>query len=382
MRLAVYTDYAYHELDGHVYAERAFALFLARLAESFERLVVVGRLDPSPEGARYPLGDRIEFVALPYYESLARPAAAIGAMRGSLTAFRRALDGVDAVWLLGPHPLALAFAGAALRRRRKVALGVRQDLPAYVRSRHPQRRLLRAAAVALDASYRALSRLYPTIVVGPALARRYRRARDLLEISVSLISSGDLRAPESGVARSYDGERTVLSVGRIEREKNPLLLADVLAELERAEPGRWRLAVCGEGPMEAGLAERLAALELADRAELHGYVPFGEGLNALYRDAHAVLHVSLTEGLPQVLLEAFAAATPVVATDVGGVREAVGDAALVVPPASAEAAARGLIRVASDAALRTRLIRGGAAFVAARTAGVETRRVAGFLRRL
>ena len=44
MRLAAYTDYSYHRVDGRVYAERAFALFLDRLAGSFERLTVLGRL--------------------------------------------------------------------------------------------------------------------------------------------------------------------------------------------------------------------------------------------------------------------------------------------------------------------------------------------------
>ena len=45
--------------------------------------------------------------------------------------------------------------------------------------------------------------------------------------------------------------------------------------------------------------------------------------------------MSWTEGLPQVLFEAFAAGTPVVATAVGGVPEAVGDAALLIPPGDA-----------------------------------------------
>ena len=57
-------------------------------------------------------------------------------------------------------------------------------------------------------------------------------------------------------------------------------------------------------------------------------MPLRDGLLALYRSAHVLLHVSWTEGLPQVLFEAFAAGLPVVATDVGGVAEAAGDGAL------------------------------------------------------
>ena len=70
---------------------------------------------------------------------------------------------------------------------------------------------------------------------------------------------------------------------------------------------------------------------MEDRAELLGYLPIHGGLMDRYRSVNAFLHVSWTEGMPQVLLEAFAAGTPVVATAVGGVPEAAGDAALLIP---------------------------------------------------
>ncbi len=109
-------------------------------------------------------------------------------------------------------------------------------------------------------------------------------------------------------------------------------------------------------------------------------MPFGERLDELYRSSHVLLHVSLTEGLPQVLLEGFAAATPVVATDVGGVAAAVGDAALLIPPEDAEAAAAAVRRVVEDAPLRGRLLAAGHRYARAHTVEVETRRVAEFLR--
>ena len=46
-RLGVYTDYAYTEVDGKPYAERAFAIFIASLAERLERVVVIGRAWPA-----------------------------------------------------------------------------------------------------------------------------------------------------------------------------------------------------------------------------------------------------------------------------------------------------------------------------------------------
>jgi glycosyltransferase involved in cell wall biosynthesis len=378
MRLLVYGDYSYHLEGRELSAEVSFALFAARLARECERLVLIGRLSPTPELTPYRCGHEAEFVPLPYYDSLAHPAAVIRAAAASLRRFWRALGEVDVVWLLGPHPLAVAFALLAALRRRRVVLGVRQDLPSYVRNRRPGRRLMVAAALALETAFRLLSRRFGVIVVGPALARRYRRARSLLEIMVSLVDSEDVVSPELAAARPYDGELRLISVGRLDPEKNPLLLADVLARL--AEPGRWRLEVCGEGVDEPALAERLERLGVRDDAVLHGYVPVDDGLADLYRESHLLLHVSLTEGMPQVLYEAFAAGLPAVATEVGGVGAgSERDALVLVPPDDPDAAAAALRRVASDPALRERLVRSGLELARARTLDAECRRVAEFI---
>jgi glycosyltransferase involved in cell wall biosynthesis len=379
VRLAVYTDYAYHRVQDQVFAERAFALFVGRLAGELDRLVLVGREAPVVSRARYAVGAEVELVSLPYYSKLSEPWAVLRASIQSVARFWRALPQVDCVWLLGPHPLAIAFAALAAVRRKRVVLGVRQDTRAYVGSRHPGRRWLRIAAASLDAAWRALARRFPVVVVGPEIAAQYDGAKSVLEISVSLVDEEDLVPVPTALRRSYEGELRVISVGRLETEKNPLLLAEVLARL--CEDGdRWRLTVCGEGAMQASLEARLRELGVAERAELLGYVPFGPRLLSLYRDSHALLHVSWTEGLPQVLVEAFAAGIPVVATDVGGVATAVGSAVRLVQPGDAAAAAAELRAVAADRSLREGLVRAGHDYAAARTATVEVRRVAEFLR--
>ena len=377
VRLAVFTDYVYRRRDGRLYAERAFALFLARLGTLIDRLVLVGRYAPSSEAAPYALPEDVEFVGLPYYERLG-PASALGAFTRALRRFWRALDDVDCIWLLGPHPFAVPFAAIAALRRRRVVLGVRQEFMAYIGNRHPGRPLWKLAAFVLEGSFRLLGRFCSVVVVGPDLARQYRHSRDLLEINVSLVAESEIVDPAAD-GREYEGELRLLSVGRLETEKNPLLLAEVLALL--AADGRdWRLRVCGEGHLAPELEGRLTKLGVADRAELLGYVPFGQALDEIYRSSHVLLHVSWTEGLPQVLLEGFAAATPVVATDVGGVGAAVGDAALLIAPGDAPGAADAVRRVVAEPALRARLRSAGHRYALAHTAEVETRRVAEFLR--
>jgi glycosyltransferase involved in cell wall biosynthesis len=199
----------------------------------------------------------------------------------------------------------------------------------------------------------------------------------VLPVTVSLIPERELEVPIP--ERRWDGELTAISVGRLEEEKNPLLLADILFRLRAADP-RWRLVVCGEGPLEQPLRARLTDLGIADAAELRGYLPMDGGLRDAYREAHAFLHVSHTEGLPQVLFEAFAARLPVVATAVGSVPEAAGGAALLVEPDDPDAPAARLRELAADEPLREALIEAGAAQVRAHSMENELQRTAAFLR--
>jgi glycosyltransferase involved in cell wall biosynthesis len=152
----------------------------------------------------------------------------------------------------------------------------------------------------------------------------------------------------------------------------------VLARLN-ADGTRWRLTVIGEGPLRERLAERLGLLGVATDADLRGYVPHDDGLIEAYRSSDVLLHVSWTEGLPQILFEAFAAGLPVVATDVGGIRAAVGPATELIPPGDADAAVQALRRLHADPALRDRRARAGLELARARTLEAETARLAAFI---
>lgn len=379
MRLAVYTDYVYRRIDGVVYAERAFALFLAAVGPHVERLRLIGRLAPNGGQTRYALPGEIELAGLPHYESLANPIQALRSLLGSVAHMWRALEEIDVVWILGPFPHAVLLAFVALVRRTPVVIGVRQEWPSYVRMRRPGHRWMHLSADVLEWIWRTLARCVPVVAVGPELSNQYAHAPAVLDLVVSLVPSAELEKPVP--PREYGGELRILSVGRLDQEKNPLLLADVLAVLDDGN-GRWRLCVCGEGDLARGLEDRLSALGLREKADMLGYVPMGDELFDLYRSSHALLHVSLTEGFPQVIVEAFACGLPTVATDVGGVRAVVDDAALLVGPGDAAAAAAALRRVATDAELRDTLTRAGLQRAHEFTREAQIERLVSFLREM
>ena len=377
VRLGVYTDYVYRRADGVVYAERAFALFLAELSQNVDELVLFGRLEPQPGTWNYRVPEHVRFVELPHYASLADPRQVLTWL-AAMRRFWYALPHLDAVWLLGPHPLAIAFAGLTLSRRRRPILGVRQDLPVYTRSRHPGRRLVLAAAWTLEGAFRTLSRVCPVVVVGPQLARNYRWARKLHVTTVSLIRDADVVPESLALARDWRERIELLTVGRLDAEKNPLLLAEILAGLRRDDP-RWRLTICGDGPMRGQLERYLEELGVADAARLLGYVPIDDGLMEVYRASTAFIHVSWTEGFPQVLVEAFAAGVPAVATAVGGVPAVAEGRARLIPPGDADAAVRQLRAFAEQPLTRAATIRAGLEFASSVTLEAEAARLLAFL---
>ena len=115
------------------------------------------------------------------------------------------------------------------------------------------------------------------------------------------------------------GERIVLSVGRLSKEKAHADLIAAFARLRETDPDlNCKLIIVGDGP------ER-DHLELAARAsgqsELVVFVGQVRGVQPFYALADVFVLPSLSEGSPNVLLEAMAASVPVVATAVGGVPE-------------------------------------------------------------
>ncbi len=156
-------------------------------------------------------------------------------------------------------------------------------------------------------------------------------------------------------------------------------MADILRDALGTDP-RWRLDVCGDGSLADALQVRAAELGVSDRLVMHGHIGFGEPLWRLYRDSHALLHVSMTEGMPQVILEAFAARLPVVATAVGGVPEMVNGRGLLIAPSDAPAGATAVQRVLDDAGERAHNVQAGVDYVRRHTLQAESARLARFLK--
>jgi glycosyltransferase involved in cell wall biosynthesis len=146
-----------------------------------------------------------------------------------------------------------------------------------------------------------------------------------------------------------------LAVGTIEPRKNYPLLLEAYARVRRSHPDMPDLCIAGQaGWKESSLEPRIRALGLADRVRCLGFVP-DEHLAALYRHCLAFVFPSHYEGFGLPVIEAMACGAPVIASHVASVPEVVGDAGLLIDPASVDDLARAMTMVLKQEGYREQL---------------------------
>jgi glycosyltransferase involved in cell wall biosynthesis len=134
-----------------------------------------------------------------------------------------------------------------------------------------------------------------------------------------------------------------LAAGRITAAKDYPNLLRAFAQVHAAIP-RTRLWVAGEGSHRE--EERIRNLAIEEGlSEYIDWLGLREDMPAVFDGADALVLSSAWEGMPLVVGEAMAMEKPVVATDVGGVRELVGDTGVIVPSNNSDVLATAMLRI-------------------------------------
>lgn len=119
-------------------------------------------------------------------------------------------------------------------------------------------------------------------------------------------------------------EPTLLSVGRLERNKGYHILIEALARLRDHLPPTWRWLLVGRGKEEAALRRQVQAVGIAEHVTFVGRLSDAE-LHSLYNEIDLVVHPTLYEGSSLVTLEGMIHRRPVVASAAGGIPDKVFD---------------------------------------------------------
>ncbi|MDE3168441.1 MAG: glycosyltransferase family 4 protein [Acidobacteriota bacterium] len=272
--------------------------------------------------------------------------------RRDLLAYREILAALEefAPDLVSAHTAKAGWLGRAAAAR----LGLRavytpHGLPVGGRFRGPGSALFAAAE-------RFASRWHaPIICVAEAERELALAARLAPPERLFVVHNGVRDVPPEFRAAADSDPVTVCCVARLAAPKDHATLLVALAALRERE---WTLELIGDGPEETNLRRLAARLGIAGRVVFRGYRPDPEAALA----ACQIFALSTrSEAFPRSVLEAMRAGLPVVATDTGGVAEAVegGVTGLLVPPEDVGALTAALDSLIADAALRARLGQAG-----------------------
>src|SRR5215212_10119351 len=193
------------------------------------------------------------------------------------------------------------------------------------------------------------------IALTPGLAARIRdggvapeRVRVIGSGVTAAAFAGNLPDPFPGVRRPR-----VVFVGRLVAQKGVETLVEAAARMRR--PG-VQVLIVGDGPRRRALETAIRRHGLADRVRITGFWPHRK-IPAILRHADVFCLPSRYEELGSVLLEAMQAGLPIVASDVGGIPDALGPAGRLVPLGDAAALAAALDALVLDPSEATRLSR-------------------------
>ncbi len=200
-------------------------------------------------------------------------------------------------------------------------------------------------------SYHYAERVVPVCAFNARWESEFGVTKDKVQVVYNGVD-GERFRPRA-VPRPHPGP-TVVAVIRVDRLKDAMNLIEAMATVRDAVPDA-KCLVYGPAP-DADYA-RLCVREI-ERFRLQGVVDFrGYTLTpeVAYNEGDVVVMPSISEGFPFALLEAMASARAIVATDVGGVAEALGDAGILVPPRQPRQLGEAVVRLFGDPSLRAEL---------------------------
>ena len=158
------------------------------------------------------------------------------------------------------------------------------------------------------------------------------------------------------------GNRPVISlVQRLSEPKTPLVFVAALREVITQRPDVC-IFIVGDGALRSETERAVVELGVTKHVQFLG---LRKDIAAILSASDVVVHSSIREGLPRVVLEALAIGTPIVATNVGGVPEVIRDGinGLLVPSQDSPALSRALLATLSDPATTAERTRAGRASV-------------------
>ncbi len=318
-------------IDSRVVAPVPWFPFSSKFFGSYAKLAMV----PSHETRAGVTVEHPRYVIIPKIGMLTAPYTLYAASLPVLRRLQRErdFDLIDAHYLY-PDGVAAVWLGRALGK--PVVVTARGTDVNFIPQYRLPRRMIKEAALGADGIVAVSQAIKEAIVALDVPARAITVLRNGVNLSLFRPEGREDARKRLGI----EG-RVLLSVGHLVERKGHHIVIAALPDLPNCS-----LMIAGEGPEKAALHRLAAQLKVEDRVRFLGAVAHRE-LQPIYVAADALVLASSREGWPNVLLEAMACGTPVVASAIWGNPEVVASpaAGVLMRERSAGGVAEGVARL-------------------------------------
>lgn len=216
-----------------------------------------------------------------------------------------------------------------------------------------KRFLIAAVRTVVQVNYLYADRIAPVCAFNTRWEKALGAPQENIEVVYNGVSPDVFRPRERPHGNEPGRELSIVSVARSDPNKDLETLVRAAALVRGQVPAKFRVYGSITVPE---YHERV--LKLRKELGLEEYVEFAghrEDVSDVYREADILVQSSVSEAFPYALIEAMMTGAAIVATDVGGSSEAVGDAGIMVPARDPKRLADAIMTLARDASLRATL---------------------------
>lgn len=324
-KIGLYTEASYSGELESIFTSDIFILFIRKVLLEHE-IHIIGRYSENNKVGKYRLINRTEhFYKLSYYKNIPELILTFPIyILKNFQALNNYIKRIDHLLIAVPSPLSLFFLYLAKKNNKSISIFIRQETIELIKNRYPKSKIPLILAKFLEwllILFLKRNPFIPVFTFGSVITDKYKN------ITSNVISLADTRYSISDVISESDikkidwtNEIKLIFVGRIEKGKGIERLLETLKNLKEYN---INLTIVGEGNNKSEYVELAKQYGIQNHISFTGFIPFGEELLKIIKEHDLFILPSLSEGLPQVILESMACGVLVLASNIGGIPQIV-----------------------------------------------------------
>lgn len=324
-KIGLYTEATYCSKFESIYTSDIFLLFI-RKALPKNNFFLIGRYSPNNQEGKHILDKSKEHLyKLSYYKNIPELIIKFPLyIFKNFKVIKTYIEKIDHLLIAVPSPLSLFFLYLANRNNKSITIFIRQETIELIKNRYPKSKIPLIVAKFLEwilIHFLKRNQHIPVFTFGSILTDKYKN------ITLNVIPLADTRYSlndiilESDIRKiDWTNQIKLIFVGRMEKGKG---IENLLRTLKEIKKNNVHLTIVGDGNQTSEYLEMATQYGILDNVTFVGFIPFGEGLFSIIRKHDVFILPSLSEGLPQVILEAMACGILVLASNIGGIPQIV-----------------------------------------------------------